>query len=100
MVVVDRKIQGDLIKAELTGAAFEASSSDEDNFADLEKAGDRALKQFEMTSKSNIEREKIQSSERQSNEANRLKEKEIESKERTEKLKAKTALKNKVVGEK
>ncbi len=100
MAVVNRKIEGDLIKAELTGAAFEASSSDENNFDDLERAGDRALKQFEMTSKTNIEREKIQSSERQNNEANRLKEKEIESKERMNKENNKTALKNKVSGEK
>ena len=62
--------------------------------------GDKALKQNEIASKVSIEREKISSSDRQKSEEGRIKEKEIESKERIEKLKAKTALKNKVVGEK
>jgi len=100
MALLERKIEGEIVKAKLTGLGFEASSNDVDDSALLAAEGDRALKEFENSSKLAIEREKISSSDRQSAEANRLKEKEIDTKMKIEELKAKTAIKNKVVGEK
>ena len=100
VTITQMKIQGDLLGKELTGVGFEASSNEGDQFDKIKAAGDNALKQLDISTKQATEREKTQSSERQSNEANRLKEKEIESKERMNKDNNKTALKNKVTGEK
>jgi len=67
---------------------------------DMVAYGNLTLKQMESERKNNLENRKLSQETSEKQKDRNLKEKEIESRERIEKLKAKTALKNPVSGEK
>ena len=94
------KIDGDIRKAIISAQGRDAQNTEGDDSAVIAQEGDRQLKLFAEENKVGIENRKIESQNQQASEANRLKEKEIESKERMNKDNNKTALKNKVAGEK
>jgi len=94
------KTQGELQKAIISATGRDAQGAEGDDSSMIAAEGDRQLKLFAEENKSMIENRKVESQNQIAKDQNSIKREEIKSKERIEKLKAKTALKNKVAGEK
>lgn len=91
--------ENDIRKAVITTMGFDDDVQGND-INDVVAYGNLALKQVEVERKNTLENRKLSHESNEKAQDRQLKEKEISSRERIEKLKAKTALKNPVVGEK
>lgn len=103
----DRKDGQELIKADVTLAQARLDSGGTSVGTDIGQIEKNAVEREKMYSDQNTKavelqqnKQKLDTEERLTNRELDIKEKEIESKERTEKLKARVAIKNKVSGEK
>jgi hypothetical protein len=91
--------QSDIRKAVIASMGFDEDIQGND-VNDMVAYGNLTLKQMEAERKNNLENKKLTQETSEKQKDRNLKEKEIDSRERIEKLKAKTALKNPVSGEK
>jgi len=95
----ERDRQADIRRAVISSMGFDEDIQGND-VNDMVAYGNLTLKQMEAERKNNLENRKLNQETTEKQKDRNLKEKEIDSKERIEKLKAKTALKNPVSGEK